>query len=188
MTKSSPRQGGLGRGLGAIISSATPSPVRPEAGEIEHQRLLDTIIDAGLDAIVAAVPVDFCGYLHGSLGSGPQLRLHTARRQPTARTLFQVLESAKPLLDHPAPSTARLVVDDVETLAVITAGTRSHGVHIVARYNDPFERDETATARALCLGLGTAIHAIDLAWTGPLLHSVGNDSRKPRSVTHRTTA
>jgi hypothetical protein len=179
MTTPSPRQGGLGRGLGAIISAATPSNVRPQAGETEHQALLDSVIDAGLSAVLAAVPVDFCGYLHVSVGSGPLLRMRNRHKLPSSHTVFQILEATKPLLDHPAPSTAHLVLDDIEVLAVITSGTRSRGVHVLARRNDPFERDEIATGKALCLGLATAIHAIDLAWTGPLLDHAPVRLHKP---------
>lgn len=114
-------------------------------------------IYAGLDALLSAVPLDLCAYLHLPASSGPQLFL----RRPdlggmdasAAFTLFGALRDAA------ASETPE--IPGYHTAFIPSAGPASRGLHAIGRRDEKLDDHERAIAEALCRASATLAHAME---------------------------
>lgn len=118
-------------------------------------------IYAGLDAMLAAVPLDLCAYLHLPASSGPQLFL----RSPDLGTLdpataFTLFTSLRDAVDREAPQ-----VPGFHAVFVPSTGSASRGLHAVGRRDGALAltAEERGIAEALCRATATIAHMLEPA-------------------------
>jgi hypothetical protein len=169
-------QRGLGRGLGALFPSAqageagssAPSPPGDERGPSTEVTaapdpglIVQDVIYAGLDALLAAMPLDLCAYLHLTEGSGPQLYLRTPDLSSMdANECFALFGALRDALEADADD-APLDVRGFQALTINTPGARSRGLHVVGRRSADLDDHERVLAGRLCHALGAATHALE---------------------------
>src|SRR3954468_12781939 len=104
---------------------------------------------SGLDALLGAVPVDLCAYLHVGQQLGPQLYL----RRPTLAALdpadaFRLFSALRDQLEE-ADGESRMKIDAFDAFVVASAGPHSRGLWVAGRRDDTLTDDDAATAAAL---------------------------------------
>lgn len=117
---------------------------------------------AGLDALLAALPLELCAYLHASPGIGPQLYL----RAPDLSTMdataaFDLFSALRDALEAGQPGARALTVAGFDAVAVLTAGATSQGLFVAGRASAPLEARERDVAERLAEAIGTACHALE---------------------------
>lgn len=123
----------------------------------DPQQAAQDALYAGLDALLATVPLDLCAYLHLPSAAGPQLFL----RRPDlgtleagdAFTLFTALRDAVNA-EHPE-------IPGYFAVFVPSAGPGSRGLHAFGRRDGKLDDRERATAEAICRATGTVAHALE---------------------------
>ena len=173
-------QRGLGRGLGALFPSAQPGDAgssSPESGSTRDERGLSTekmvppsdlglviqdVIYAGLDALLAAMPLDLCAYLHLAEGAGPQLYLRTPDLSSMdANECFALFGALRDALDANEADDTPLEVRGFHALSINTPGSQSRGLHVVGRRTGALDEQESRLAGRLSHALGVATHALE---------------------------
>lgn len=114
-------------------------------------------IYAGLDALLAVVPLDLCAYLHLPTTSGPQLYLRRpdlgALDAGEAFTLFTALRDS---VNDEQPE-----IPGFFAVFLPTAGPASRGLHAVGRRDGKLDDHERITAEAICRATAAVAHAIE---------------------------
>ncbi len=114
-------------------------------------------IYAGLDALLAIVPLDLCAYLHLPSNAGPQLYLRRpdlgALDAADAFTLFTSLRDAVNA-EHPE-------IPGFHVTFLPTVGTASRGLHAFGRRDGKLDDRERATAEAICRATAAVAHTIE---------------------------
>jgi hypothetical protein len=173
-------QRGLGRGLGALLPSAQPgeagsSSPESEPTDEEHRLSAETmvapsdlglviqdVIYAGLDALLAAMPLDLCAYLHLAEGTGPQLYLRTPDLSSMdANECFALFSALRDALDANEEDDTPVEVRGFHALSMNTPGSRSRGLHVVGRRTEILDEHESRLAGRLSHALGAATHALE---------------------------
>lgn len=123
---------------------------------------VQSVAYAGLDALLLAIPLDLCAYLHVGEELGPQLYL----RRPTLAGLdpaeaFQLFSSLRDLLDDPTPDLAEAKVGAFDATVVRSAGLRSRGLWVVGGRNGPLPAEQAEVARAVGDNVMAVCHAAE---------------------------
>jgi hypothetical protein len=124
--------------------------------------VIQDVIYAGLDALLAAMPLDLCAYLHLAEGTGPQLYLRTPDLSSMdANECFALFGALRDALDANEQDDTPLDVRGFHALAINTPGSRSRGLHVVGRRSGALADPEQTLAGRLGRALGTATHALE---------------------------
>jgi len=169
------RPGGLGRPLDSIIAGARSGPDE-WAPATDRTPAIDAVVAAGLDALDIALDLDVAGYLHVGPDRGPHLTIRLAAPVPDGGAGFAVLEAAARAVEQDRP-VGRVRLFDIDVVTIVTAGSRSRGVHLIGRGEPALGSDELEVARRLCLALGGACHTVEEAWTAPVGRPFGGAER-----------
>ncbi len=128
-----------------------------------HDPSHQDLIDAGLEALRAAMPLALCAYVHRADDDAPHLTLATPRMDEIepdeAFAIFAALREAVDG-DHTGGD---IQVDSFASAAVTTRGPRSRGLHVIGRRAAPLDDAERALFRRLATGLGNALHILESA-------------------------
>jgi hypothetical protein len=129
--------------------------------------LQQDLVYAGLDAILATLPLDLCAYLHAAVDGGPQLYM----RRPDLAAMdpsdaFDLFTALRHTLDAGRDVDAIITIGGFNALAVTTQGAVSAGLHVVGRRGGALSDEEQRVASGLCRSLGTASNALDAAMHG----------------------
>src|SRR2546422_11342490 len=159
------RVNGLGKELDRILAEARggapasvdrASPQEPFLGP-----LADEVVQHGLDALCAALPLDLCGYVHVSDGTGPRVALRTPEPgRVDAAQVFDLVTATTPLMAR-APIESPIRAGGFVGLAVATAGPRSRGVHVVGRRGHGLSRGHRRMAVMLARAFGGLCHRLE---------------------------
>ncbi len=147
-------RGGLGRGLAAILPTAEKSEREQLSG---HERVLHSLVDAGLDQLAAATPLDLLAYLHLPRFDEPVLFLRRpglSTLSPTrAYRLFARFVQASRAGTHEGTFTQ----DSTVTVFLRTSGPTADGIHFLGRSHAvidpaalPALRTTTRTFATIC--------------------------------------
>jgi hypothetical protein len=171
----------LGRGLGALFPSAhagdagsTPTlPDSPADAEDDVMTSADAppndlglviqdVIYAGLDALLAAMPLELCAYLHLTEGAGPQLYLRTPDLSSMdANECFALFGALRDALDANDPEDSPLEVRGFHAIAMNSPGARSRGLHVVGRRSGALDDPERNLAGRLSRAMAAATHSLE---------------------------
>jgi hypothetical protein len=169
-------QRGLGRGLGALFPSAQAGEDASSPGTAQAERelsvtmsapsdlgvVIQDVIYAGLDALLAAMPLDLCAYLHLAEATGPQLYLRTPDLSSMdANECFALFGALRDALDANDEDDNPLEVRGFQALRMNTPGARSRGLHVVGRRAEALDERERELAVRLSHALGAATHALE---------------------------
>jgi hypothetical protein len=165
-------QRGLGRGLAALFPSAQATDAGPSAATAatdvpEHVPddlglVIQDLIYAGLDALLAAMPLDLCAYLHLAEGAGPQLYLRTPQLSAMdANECFALFGSLRDALDANSAEDGPLDLRGFHGHGMNTRGRRSRGLHVVGRRDEALDDRESALASRIAHAMGAATHALE---------------------------
>jgi len=118
---------------------------------------------SGLDALLTAVPVDLCAYLHVGQQLGPQLYL----RRPTLAALdpadaFRLFSALRDKLDE-ADGESRMKIDAFDAFGVTSAGPHSRGLWVAGRRDDALTDEDAATAASLGRAVMQVCHTAETA-------------------------
>lgn len=146
---------------------------------------VQSVAYAGLDALLAAAPLDLCAYLHVGDQLGPQLYL----RQPTLADLdpadaFRLFSTLRDLLDERPQEDLRTRIDVFDASVAVSSGSRSHGLWAAGR-RDGLRDEDAATAVSLGRAIMTVCHAAESAAAAsslPVVVRVGVDTRGDRTT------
>jgi hypothetical protein len=124
--------------------------------------VVQDVIYAGLDALLAAMPIDLCAYLHLTEESGPQLYL----RKPDlssmdANECFALFGALRDALDADQDHDDPIEVRGFHALSMNTHGSRSRGLHVVGRRTGELDERECEVAGRLSHAMGSAAHALE---------------------------
>lgn len=187
-------RGGLGRGLAAILPTAESTEKEQLSG---HERVLHSLVDAGLDQLAATTRLDLLAYLHLPRFDEPVLFL----RRPELSTLspsrayrlFARFVQASRAATHEGTFTQ----DSTVTVFLRTSGTTSDGIHFLGRSHaviDPAAvaalRTTTHTFATICnqyvAGMPTDLVTpglvVELGDAGTTVHVAGGDTLRPARV------
>ncbi len=113
-------------------------------------------IYAGMDAVLAAVPVDLCAYLHLPVAAGPQLFLRRPELSALdPSTAFQLFTSLRDAAEHGDTDVPGFYVTFVRS-----AGPSSRGLHAVGRRDGKLDDTERAVVEAVCTATAKVAHAL----------------------------
>jgi hypothetical protein len=123
--------------------------------------VVQDVIYAGLDSLLAAMPLDLCAYLHLTEGSGPQLYLRTPDLSSMdANECFALFGALRDAIEADGDD-APLDVRGFHALSINTPGAHSRGLHVVGRRAGELDDHERVLAGRLCHALGAATHALE---------------------------
>jgi hypothetical protein len=132
------------------------------SGQGDLGLVIQDVIYAGLDALLAAMPLDLCAYLHLTEGTGPQLYLRSPDLSSMdANECFALFGALRDALDADEEDDTPLDVRGFNALAINTPGSRSRGLHVVGRRAGALADTEQALAGRLGRAIGTATHALE---------------------------
>src|SRR3954451_7255242 len=119
---------------------------------------------SGLDALLGAVPVDLCAYLHVGQQLGPQLYL----RRPTLAALdpadaFRLFSALRDQLEDAPDGESRMKIDAFDAFVVASAGTPSRGLWVAGRRDDALTDADASTAAALGRAIMQVCHTAESA-------------------------
>ena len=159
------RVNGLGKELDRILHDAragVPVPTDPASpAEPMFGPLADEVVQHGLDALCAAVPLDLCGYVHVSDGTGPRVAMRTPEPGSVdPAQVFDLVTAMTPLVAR-APIEAPIRAGGCVGLAVATAGPRSRGVHLIGRRGHGLSRGHRRMAVLLARAFGGLCHRLE---------------------------
>lgn len=147
-------RGGLGRGLAAILPTAEKTEREQLSG---HERVLHSLVDAGLDQLAATTALDLLAYLHLPRFDEPVLflrRPELSTLSPTrAYRLFARFVQASRAGTHEGTFTQ----DSTVTVFLRTSGPTADGIHFLGRSHAvidpvvlPSLRTTTRTFATIC--------------------------------------
>ena len=170
-------QRGLGRGLGALFPSGRAGEGGSAGSDITQAErelsvtmtapsdlgvVVQDVIYAGLDALLAAMPLDLCAYLHLAEAAGPQLYLRTPDLSSMdANECFALFGALRDALDANEEDDSPFEVRGFHALRMNTRGARSRGLHVVGRRAEALDDRERELAGRLSHALGAATHALE---------------------------
>src|SRR3954468_15514080 len=119
---------------------------------------------SGLDALLTAVPVDLCAYLHVGQQLGPQLYL----RRPTLAGLdpadaFRLFSALRDQLEDAPDGDSRMKIDAFDAFVVASAGPHSRGLWVAGRRDETLTDDDAATVGGLGRAIMQVCHAAETA-------------------------
>jgi len=124
--------------------------------------VVQDVIYAGLDALLAAMPLDLCAYLHLAEAAGPQLYLRTPDLSSMdANECFALFGALRDALDANEEDDSPFEVRGFHALRMNTRGARSRGLHVVGRRAEALDDRERELAGRLSHALGAATHALE---------------------------
>jgi len=142
---------------------------------------VQSVAYAGLDALLAAMPLDLCAYLHVGEQLGPQLYL----RQPTLADLdppdaFRLFSTLRDLLDERPQVDVRTQIDVFDASVAVSNGPHSHGLWAGGRRDGLLDEGADTCAR-VGRAIMTVCHAAEsmaATTSPPVVMHVGVDTRR----------
>lgn len=145
---------GLGRGLAAILPTAESSE---KAQLSANERVLHSLVDAGLDQLAAATKLDLLAYLHLPNDDQPVLFLRKPDLATLSPTRTYRLFSRFVHAVRAGALEGTFTQDDTITVFLRSPGTTSTGVHFLGRHGAiidpsslPVLRTTTHTFATIC--------------------------------------
>jgi hypothetical protein len=124
--------------------------------------VIQDVIYAGLDALLAAIPLELCAYLHLAEGAGTQLYLRTPDLSSMdANECFALFGALRDALDANEQDDSPLEVRGFHALTMNTPGARSRGLHVVGRRAGELDDHERDLAGRLSHALAAATHSLE---------------------------
>jgi hypothetical protein len=124
--------------------------------------VIQDVIYSGLDALLAAMPLELCAYLHLTEGAGPQLYLRTPDLSSMdANECFALFGALRDALDANEQDDRPLEVRGFHAISMNTPGARSRGLHVVGRRADELDEHERNLAGRLAHAMGAATHSLE---------------------------
>jgi hypothetical protein len=124
--------------------------------------VIQDVIYAGLDALLAAIPLELCAYLHLAEGAGPQLYLRTPDLSSMdANECFALFGALRDALDANEPNDRPLEVRGFHAISMNSPGTRSRGLHVVGRRTAALDEHERNLAGRLSGAIAAATHSLE---------------------------
>lgn len=124
---------------------------------------MQKIVYAGLDLLVATIPLDLCAYVHEPAGAGPQLYVRAPRLGAMeAETAFRLFAELRDALGT-APDGSEIRVSGYHARGLFSAGAASRGLHAVGRSGGGLSGEESAAAFRACRAIAAACHALEPA-------------------------
>ena len=124
--------------------------------------VIQDVIYAGLDALLAAMPLELCAYLHLAEGAGPQLYLRTPDLSSMdANECFALFGALRDALEANEQDDSPLDVRGFHAFTMNTPGTRSRGLHVVGRRAGALDEHERNLAGRISHAMSAATHSLE---------------------------
>jgi hypothetical protein len=127
---------------------------------------VQSVAYAGLDTLLAAVPLELCAYLHVGEQLGPQLYLRRpmlAELDPA--TAFRLFSTLRDLLDETSDEDAPRYIEGFEACVTMSTGPQSRGLWVAGR-RDGLDEEQAALVGELGRGIMAVCHLAETATGG----------------------
>jgi len=142
---------------------------------------VQSIAYAGLDALLIAVPLELCGYLHVGQDAGPQLYLRRPRLADLEpNDAFRLFSTIRDQLDESGTDARRVQVDGFDAVMEGSSGPNSRGLWVAGRHDAAITESDAAVVGALGRAVMGVCHAAEAV-------AIGNASASVVRVTIETS-
>jgi hypothetical protein len=139
------------------------NPPQTETGFV-----IQDLVYGGLEALAAAMPLEFCAYLHAAGDAGPQLYLaKPSLAEMDATEAFNIFSALRDALEDEHAGDEIILLGGYLAIAVSSRGRYSRGLHVIGRRDASLEDPERELAVKLCRSFGRAAHTLEIASDRP---------------------